>query len=238
MNTIIRNRPYYKGVTREFESPIHSTKLKYEPGTTVEADGLATDPSEACGQGINFCNTIAGALRFGPVVVEVTVPDGQDIIDAGAKLRAKSVVVGGVVNLTGANLTGANLSRAVLSEANLRRADLSGAVLYQANLRRADLYEADLTGTNLSRADLYEANLYDADLSGAVLYEANLSGANLRRADLSGANLYAANLRRADLSGANLYGANLNEADLNDETTIILPDGWKIENGQIVRDDD
>ena len=129
MNTIIRNRPYYKGVTREFESPIHSTKLKYEPGTTVEADGLATDPSEACGQGINFCNTIAEALRFGPVVVEVTVLDGQDIIDAGAKLRAKSVVVGGVVNLTEADLTGADLYGAHLTEANLRGADLYGANL-------------------------------------------------------------------------------------------------------------
>ena len=238
MNTIIRNRPYYKGVTREFESPIHTTKLKYEPGTTVEADGLDLDPANDCGQGINFCNTIAGALRFGPVVVEVTVPDGLGIIDVGDKLRAKSVVVGGVVNIYAANLsradlTGANLTGANLYEANLRRANLYGANLYEANLRRANLYGADLY-----EADLTGANLRGANLTGANLRRANLYGADLRRADLSGANLYAANLRRADLSGANLYGANLNEADLNDETTIALPDGWKIENGQIVRDDD
>ena len=52
---------------------------------------------------------------------------------------------------------------------------------------------------------------------------ANLSGANLRNADLS-----YANLRNADLTGANLSGARR-------YTTDAVPQGWKLENGVLVK---
>ena len=97
--------------------------------------------------------------------------------------------------------------------------DAHGANLSGANLSRADLYWANLSGANLSGA-----NLSRADLSRANLYGANLSGANLSRANLYGANLYW-----ADLSGANLHGASRYNSD-----TLI--NGWKIENGILVRD--
>ena len=120
MIKVIRSRPYYKGVTRELMSPaIETGKLRYEPGITVEADGLDGNADQDCGKGINFCATIAQALKWGPVVVELTVPDGETIIDAGDKLRAQRVHVEGVVYLTGANLSGSDLSGANLTGANL-----------------------------------------------------------------------------------------------------------------------
>ena len=173
MNKVIRSRPYYKGVTRELMSPSQRTgKLRYEPGAIVEADSLDENADRDCGSGINFCSTVAQALKWGPVVVELTVPDGETIIDAGDKLRAKRIRVEAV-----AYLSGAYLRYAYLSGANLRGADLRGA--------------------NLFGADLSSANLRDANLFGADLHYAYLSGANLRGADLRGANL-----RGADLSSA------------------------------------
>ena len=189
-NRIIRSKPYYKGLNKEFQSPNRENKLTYLEGTTVEADGLDDDPNEDCGKGINFCATLAHALKWGATVVEVTVPDGEPIIWAGDKLRAKRVVVGKTIDLYGANL-------------------------YGADLTRANLYGADLTSADLTSADLRGANLTSADLRGA-----DLRGANLRGANLTGANLTGADLSDADLSGANLTGANLRDARGNEYTRL------------------
>ena len=106
MNNIIRNKPYYKGVTKNLKSPTQTNKLTYTPGTIIEADDLNLDPDKDCGAGINFCSTLAGALRWakGGTVVTVTVPDGELIVDTGDKLRAKRVLVGEVVSLRNAYL--------------------------------------------------------------------------------------------------------------------------------------
>ncbi len=163
---IIRSKPFYKGVTRELTSPYQrEMALTYTEGAVVTADGIDLDPDTDCGQGINFCRSIAEALLWGPVVVEIRIPDKTKVVDTGTKLRAKRVEVGPVVNLSGANLSRADLSGANLSGANLSR----------ANLSRANLYGADLSGANLSGANLYGANLYGADLYGADLSGANLS---------------------------------------------------------------
>lgn len=74
-----------------------------------------------------------------------------------------------------------------------------------------------------SNADLRGANLTWAAASNADLYRANLGGADLRGADLRGANL----------RGANLTGANLGGATGNRNT--ILPDGWTVTDGQVVK---
>ena len=162
---VIRSKPFYKGVTEELTSPQKRINaLTYTEGVTLTADGIDTDPDKECGQGINFCRSIAEALCWGPVVVEITVPPKTPVIDTGSKLRAKTVVVGPVVSLSGANLSGADLYRANLSGADLSGANLSGADLSKADLSGADLHEADLSGANL-----YEADLYEADLSGADL---------------------------------------------------------------------
>ena len=175
---------WFKGVTAELKSPTHqSSALTYTPGTTVRADGLETDPNLECVPGIFFCRSLPEALRWARGGKVVSVRPIGTIIDTGSKLRAKSVEVVAVVNLSGANLY---------------RADLGGANLY-----RADLSRADLSGANFSEAILSRANLSGADLSRADLSGADLSRVNLSRADLSG----------ADLSGANLYGANLSRAN-------------------------
>jgi Pentapeptide repeats (8 copies) len=205
---VITQGVFYKGLTADFKSPVRGT-LTYLPGTTVTVEEWDDDPSVACGPGINFSRTIAGALRYGSTVVEIRVPSRVYIVDTGDKLRAKSVVVGDTVDLFGfgANLSGADLSGAALTGANLCWANLSGA--------------------DLSRANLCWANLYVAALTGADLSEANLSGANLYGANLSGANLCWANLSGADLYGANLSGANLSEA--NGTPLSGIPAGWKVD---------
>jgi len=154
MNNIIRNKPYYKGVTKDLKSPTQANKLTYTPGTIIEADDLNLDLDKDCGAGINFCSTLAGALKWakGGTVVTVTVPDGEPIVDTGDKLRAKRVLVGEVVSLSGANLSGADLT-----DANLSGANLSGADLTDANLGNANLWNADLTDANLSGANLRDA---------------------------------------------------------------------------------
>ena len=163
MNQVIRSRPYYKGLDRDRRSPVQpqSTKLTYSEGEMVEADTLDDDPNKSCGAGINFCPTVAAALKWGPLVVEVTVPDGELVIDAGDKLRAARVVVGKTVDLSGANLCGTDLRGADLYKANLGGAYLSGA-----NLRGANLCVANLRGANLRGANLCVANLRGADLCG------------------------------------------------------------------------
>ena len=161
-NPIIRSKPYYKGLNKEFQSPNRDNKLTYLEGTTVEADGLDDDPNEDCGKGINFCATLAHALKWGATVVEITVPDGEPIIWAGDKLRAKRVVVGKTVDLAGANLAGADLAGANLAGADLAGANLAGAYLAGANLAGADLAGADLAGANLLYADLAGAYLRGA----------------------------------------------------------------------------
>ena len=165
MNKVIRSRPYYKGVTHELMSPSQRTgKLRYEPGAIVEADSLDENADRDCGSGINFCSTVAQALKWGPVVVELTVPDGETIIDAGDKLRAKRIRVEAVADLSRADLRGANLRGVNLRDANLCVASLFGADLSGADLRGADLSGADLRGVNLR-----DANLFGANLSGAMV---------------------------------------------------------------------
>ena len=145
---------WFKGVTAELKSPTHqSSALTYTPGTTVRADGLETDPNLECVPGIFFCRSLPEALRWARGGKVVSVRPIGTIIDTGSKLRAKSVEVVAVVNLTGADL----------SRANLSGADLSGANFYRANLYRADLSGANLSGVNLSEADLSRANLSEAD---------------------------------------------------------------------------
>jgi len=227
--TIIRNKPYYKGVTIDYESPLQATKLVYSPGTTVDAGEVDLDPDTECGVGVNFCSTIADALRWGPVVVEITIPSGVNVIDTGDKLRAERVLVGEVADLSGADLSGADLRGAYLSGADLR-----GAYLRGADLSGADLRGADLRGADLRRVDLRGADLSGADLSGADLRGAYLSGADLSGADLSGADLRGAYLRGADLSGADLRGADLRGAQVDSYTK--LPLGYKIDrSGWIVK---
>jgi hypothetical protein len=137
---IIRDKPYYKGVTPELGSPSSRERgCTYEPGKTVVADSLDVNPAQECSHGIFFCGTIAEALHWGPRVVAVH-PVGQ-IIDTGTKLRAAAVkVVEEVVlaraNLAGANLDGANLAGANLADAYLARANLAGANLADAKGNR------------------------------------------------------------------------------------------------------
>ena len=204
MNKIVRTKPYYKGVTRDLMSPSQPTgKLRYEVGTIVEANGLDENTIKDCGKGINFCSTLAQALKWGPVVVELTVPDGETIIDAGDKLRAKRVRVEAVANLRYANLAGSDLSGSNLSHSNLSHSNLAGA--------------------NLSHSNLSHSNLCYVNLRGAGLSHSNLSGSNLAGSDLS----------HSDLSGSNLWGADLRGADLwsatvNSDTIISLLDGWEV----------
>ena len=150
---VIRTAPFYKGVDLELKSPVQSSKLIFTPDSIINADGLDQDPAKDCGQGINFCRSIAEALKWGPRVIEIFIPDRTTVIDTGQKLRAKKVRVGKEINLSKANLSGANLSGANLSMANL-------------------------SGANLAEANLYMANLSRANLSGAYLFGAYLSGAN------------------------------------------------------------
>jgi hypothetical protein len=123
-------------------------------------------------------------------------------------------------------LSGAYLSGAYLSGANLCGAYLSGADLRGANLCGANLCDAYLSGAYLSGAYLSGADLRGAYLRGAYLRGANLCGADLRGADLRGANLCGANLCDAYLSGAYLSGAYSN----------IEYDGYKLQNGILVKE--
>ena len=101
-------------------------------------------------------------------------------------------------------------------------------LLEWAAASNADLRGANLTWAAASTADLYWADLGGADLTGANLGGADLGGANLRGADLGGADLRGANLRGANLTGANLGGATGNR-------NTILPDGWTVTDGQVVK---
>ena len=135
---------FYKGLTREMKSPSYSTKITYEVGKTYDADSFVVSDDD-CGPGIHVVTSLAAALKWGPVVVEVEIPDEAEIVWSKDKLRTSRVTVTAVASLRGANLYGANLC---------------GADLY-----RADLYGADLSGANLSGADLYGALHLDEALN-------------------------------------------------------------------------
>jgi hypothetical protein len=194
---------FYKGVNKDLTSPQRATRLTYTPGTKVKADTLDRDPTKDCASGINFCRTLAEALKWGKEGTVVTIKPIGGIVATGEKLRCAAVEVIGIANLRSADLYGANLS---------------GADLYGANLRSADLRSADLRSANLHSADLRSANLRSADLRSADLY-----GADLRSADLYGANLYGADLYGANLRSADLYGANLTVEQAKARGAIILP---------------
>jgi hypothetical protein len=178
-NTIIRDLPFYKGVTKDLKSPQQNRALTYAEGAVLDADRVDLDPSKICAPGINFCRSIPEAMRWGPVVVEIRVPYDAKIVDTGDKLRAARVRVGPSVSLARANLADATLVGANLADANLARAYLA-----RANLAGANLAGANLARANLARANLARANLAGANLVGAYLVGANLAGANL--ADATG----------------------------------------------------
>ena len=123
-HTVISSGVFYKGVTTDLKSPIQGSRLIYTPGSTVVADSVDLDPRSDCGHGINFCRTLAEALRYAKsgTVVAVMVPDDVVIVDTGGKLRSERVTVGDQVNLTSANLRYADLRYADLTSANLRYA--------------------------------------------------------------------------------------------------------------------
>jgi hypothetical protein len=157
---------FYKGLTLEMQSPSHSKKVTYEVGKTYTADSFEVS-DESCGPGIHIVTSLAQALRWGSLVVEVSVPDDSQIVWSSDRLRTPEITVVRIANLSGANLSwadlsGANLSWADLSWANLSGANLSGANLSGANLSWANLSWANLSGANLSGANLYGANLYGA----------------------------------------------------------------------------
>ncbi len=144
---------FFKGLTRGMQSPSHSTKITYEVGKTYTADAFEVS-DEACSPGIHIVTSLSQALKWGPLVIEVTVPDDAQIVWSSDKLRTPEITVVGI----------ADLSRADLSRADLSGVGLSGADLSGANLSRANLSGADLSGANLSRADLYGA--YGTPASG------------------------------------------------------------------------
>jgi hypothetical protein len=117
-HTIVRCTPFYKGVTHDLRSPTQTDgKLTYAPGTVVVADGFDDDPLKDCGKGINFCRSIAHALKWGPKVVELAVDPVHTIVDTGDKLRARQVRVLGIATLQFANLESADLEFADLRSA-------------------------------------------------------------------------------------------------------------------------
>ena len=73
---LIHNGHFYKGVTKDRMGP-HYPDKPYNVGTVHRAD-VSTDLSLDCAPGIHVCLTIAEALRWGPVVVKVGVPEAQN----------------------------------------------------------------------------------------------------------------------------------------------------------------
>jgi len=163
---LIHSGTFYKGVTKGRMGPHHPDK-PYDVGTVHHAV-VDTNLSDSCAPGIHVCLTIAEALRWGPVVVEVGVPEDATIVVAAKVRVGPSVKVLARDVQVGANLRGANLRGADLGYANLRDADLRGADLRYANLRDADLRCADLRYANLRSADLGDASLGGAG-AGAFL---------------------------------------------------------------------
>jgi hypothetical protein len=120
--TVHHNGKWYKGVKKDLKSPHQFTQ--YEVGGTVKADRLDMDLSRDCSNGIHITRTIAEALRWGPVVLEVSIPDGAVIVDTGSKVRTSEVTVDAGADLGGAYLGGAYLGGANLTDAYLRGANL------------------------------------------------------------------------------------------------------------------
>jgi Pentapeptide repeats (8 copies) len=161
---LITDGIYFKGVGRDRMSPHHP--VLYDDGMTVEADSLDTDLSDDCAPGIHVCETIAEALRWGPVVLRVQI--GDTLVRVNSKLRTNRVTVCGPVSLVGANLAYAYLAYANLAYVNLRCAVLVGANLACANLACANLRGANLDGANLRYARLEGANLDGTYLDGVA----------------------------------------------------------------------
>ena len=122
---------FYKGVNKDLTSPQQDARLTYTPGTKVKADTLDRDPTKDCASGINFCRTLAEALKWGKEGTVVTIKPIGEIVDTGGKLRAAAVEVVSVVSLIRANLIRANLHGANLRSANLtvEQAKARGAII-------------------------------------------------------------------------------------------------------------
>ena len=149
---LIHSGTFYKGVTRGRWGP-HYPDKPYNVGTVHHAV-VDTNLSDSCAPGIHVCLTIAEALRWGPVVVEVGVPEDATIVVA-AKVR-----VGPSVKV------------------------LARDVQVGANLRSADLRSADLGDTYLWGADLGYANLSTRGNELTILpagYEVTSSGLIVRK---------------------------------------------------------
>ena len=167
---------FYKGLTHEMKSPSSVNKITYEVGMTYTAEDFEVSDDE-CAPGIHIVTSLAKALKWGAVVIEVSVPEDAQIVWGPDKCRTPVLTVERVADLSGADLSGANLRSAHLSGAYLRSAHLGGAYLGGANLGGANLSGANMCGADLSSADLRSADLSGADLSGANLSGTNLYGA-------------------------------------------------------------
>ena len=107
---------FYKGLSREMQSPSYDKKITYEVGQTYDADSFVVSDDD-CGPGIHVVTSLAAALKWGPVVVEIEIPDGAQIVWSKDKLRTSRVTVVSMADLRGANLREANLYGANLYEA-------------------------------------------------------------------------------------------------------------------------
>ena len=125
---LIHSGTFYKGVTKGRMGP-HYPDKPYNVGTVHRAV-VDTNLRDSCAPGIHVCLTIAEALRWGPVVVEVGVPEDATIVVAAkvrvgpsVKVLARDVQVG--ADLWGTNLWGTDLRDARLWGANFRGANFS-----------------------------------------------------------------------------------------------------------------
>ena len=94
---------FYKGLTREMKSPNHKVKLTYEVGQTYSVEDFDTS-GEQCSTGIHVVTSLAAALKWGPVVVEMSVPDTAQVVWGPDKVRVSEATVVWVINLSRANL--------------------------------------------------------------------------------------------------------------------------------------
>ncbi len=119
-----------------------------------------------------------------------------------------------------------------LEETRLSRASVhSGDPAQQPRTARVDLSGADLSGAKMVGANLSRVDFSEANLAGADLSETLLLGTVFRGTDLTAANLHGAAVAGADFTGATL--TNVRSGGLKG-SAAILPDGWKIEDGELV----
>ena len=109
---------FYKGLTHKMKSPSYVNKITYEVGMTYTAEDFEVSDDE-CAPGIHIVTSLAKALKWGAVVIEVSVPEDAQIVWGPDKCRTPVLTVERVADLSGADLSGAYLSGANLSGTNL-----------------------------------------------------------------------------------------------------------------------